>query len=152
MKAFAAFVLTALTASVSLPATAQFAKAEDAVHYRQGVMTVMGNHFYRRLGAMANGRAAYDPKQAVDSAALVEILAKQPWGAFGEGTDKVGRTAAKADIWKDPAKFKELAEKMMVEVANLNTAAKAGTLDALKAAYGPAARTCKACHDKFTDE
>jgi cytochrome c556 len=38
---------------------------------------------------------------------------------------------------------------MQAEITKLNTAAKAGTLDALKIAFGPAAASCKACHDAF---
>jgi hypothetical protein len=38
---------------------------------------------------------------------------------------------------------------MQVEMGKLNVAAKAGNIDALKAAFGPAAASCKACHDNF---
>lgn len=51
----------------------------------------------------------------------------------------------------DKAKFDQGAEKMMTEVAKLNVAAKAGNLDALKAAFGETAKTCKACHDAFRE-
>lgn len=38
---------------------------------------------------------------------------------------------------------------MQAEVTKLAAAAKTGNLDNLKAAFGPAAETCKACHDAF---
>jgi cytochrome c556 len=38
---------------------------------------------------------------------------------------------------------------MQDEVAKLAVAAKANNLDTLKAAFGAAAPTCKACHDEF---
>jgi cytochrome c556 len=136
-----------MTLAASAPAQAQFAKPEDAVKYRKASFTVMGAHF-GRIGAMASGRAPYDAKAAAENAELVAALAKLPWAAFGEGTDK-GETRAKPEIWKDAAKFKEASDKMQVEVGKLNVAAKAGNLDALKAAFGPAAATCKACHDAF---
>jgi cytochrome c556 len=107
----------------------------------------MAAHF-GRLGAMANGRAPYDAKAAADNADVVATLSKLPWGAFGEGTDK-GDTRAKPEIWKEAAKYKEAADKMQAEIVKLNTAAKAGNIDALKAAFGPAAASCKACHDNF---
>ena len=135
------------TAVMSLSASAQFAKPEDAVKYRKASFTVMAAHF-GRLGAMANGKAPYDAKAAADNAELVATLAKLPWAAFGEGTDK-GETRAKPEIWKDAAKFKEAADKMQTELGKLNVAAKAGNVDALKAAFGPAAASCKACHDNF---
>jgi cytochrome c556 len=96
----------------------------------------------------ANGRAPYDAKAAADNADVVATLSKLPWAAFGEGTDK-GDTRAKPEIWKEAAKYKEAADKMQAEIVKLNTAAKAGNIDALKVAFGPAAASCKACHDNF---
>ncbi len=136
-----------LMLAMGLPAQAQFAKPEDAIKYRKASFTVMAAHF-GRLGAMANGRAPYDAKAAADNADVVSTLAKLPWAAFGEGTDK-GDTRAKPEIWKEAAKYKEAADKMQAEIVKLNTAAKAGNIDALKVAFGPAAASCKACHDNF---
>ena len=107
----------------------------------------MSAHF-GRLGAMANGRVPYDSKAATENAELVLALSKLPWAAFGEGTDK-GETRAKPEIWKESAKYKEATEKMQSEIVKLNAAAKVGNLDALKLAFGPAAASCKACHDSF---
>jgi len=136
-----------LLLAMGLPAQAQFAKPEDAIKYRKASFTVMAAHF-GRLGAMANGRVPYDAKAASDNADVVATLAKLPWAAFGEGTDK-GDTRAKPEVWKEAAKYKEAADKMQAEIVKLNTAAKAGHIDALKAAFGPAAASCKACHDNF---
>ena len=147
MKAILSLMSAALAFTLAAPAQAQFAKPEDAIKYRKASLTVMSAHF-ARLGAMANGRVPYDAKAAADNAEVVSALAKLPWAAFGEGTDK-GDTRAKPDIWKESAKFKEASDKMVAEVGKLNTAAKAGNLDALKAAFGPAAASCKACHDNF---
>ena len=147
MKTLMRIVAACLTAAALLPAHAQFAKPEDAVKYRKASYTVMAAHF-GRLGAMANGRVPYDAKLAAENAELVVALAKLPWAAYGEGTDK-GETRAKPEIWKEAAKFKEAADKMQAEVGKLNVAAKAGNVEALKAAFGPAAASCKACHDNF---
>lgn len=136
-----------LLLAMGLPAQAQFAKPEDAIKYRKASFTVMAAHF-GRLGAMANGRTPYDAKAAADNADVVATLSKLPWAAFGEGTDK-GDTRAKPEVWKEAAKYKEAADKMQAEIVKLNTAAKAGNIDALKAAFGPAAASCKACHDNF---
>ena len=148
MKAIAAFVLAASAAALSTPALAQFAKPEDAIKYRQSALTVMATHF-GRLGAMANGKIAFDAKAAAENAAIVETLSKLPWAAFGEGTDKGGNTKALPEVWKEQAKFKEASEKLMAEAAKLNAAAKVGTLDSLKAAFGNVGAACKACHDNF---
>ena len=97
---------------------------------------------------MANGRMPYDAKVAADNAAVLTTVAALPWAAFGEGTDK-GETRAKPEIWKESAKFKEGADKMQAEMGKLVAAARTGNLDTLKAAFGPAAQSCKACHDVF---
>jgi cytochrome c556 len=138
---------TLVALALSMPAHAQFAKPEDAVKYRKASFTVMAAHF-GRLGAMASGRAPYDAKAAAANAEIVATLSKLPWAAFGEGTDK-GDTRAKPEIWKEAANYKEASDKMQLEIGRLNTAAKVGNVDALKAAFGPAAASCKACHDNF---
>lgn len=129
------------------PAQAQFAKAEDAIKYRKAGFTVMAAHF-GRLGAMAQGRVPFDAKMAADNADVLAVVSKLPFTAFVDGSDK-GETRAKPEIWKDAAKFKEAADKNQAEMAKLVAAAKTGNLDNLKAAFGSAAPTCKACHDNF---
>lgn len=147
MKTLMSLLSALLAIGLSLPAQAQFAKPEDAVKYRKASFTLLSAHF-GRLGAMANGRAPYDAKVAAENADLVLALSKLPWAAFGEGTDK-GETRAKPEIWKESVKYKELSEKMQAEIVKLNAAAKMGNVDALKAAFGPAAASCKACHDNY---
>ena len=147
MKRTLSLTGTLLALTLAIPAQAQFAKPEDAIKYRKASYAVMAAHF-GRLGAMASGRAPDDAKVAAENAELVATLSKLPWAAYGEGTDK-GDTRAKPEIWKESAKFKEASDKMQAEVVKLNAAAKAGNLDALKVAFGPAAASCKACHDNF---
>ncbi len=141
--------LTGMLAALAcaLPAQAQFAKPEDAIKYRKAGFTLMAAHF-GRLGAMAQGRVPFDAKAAAENADVLATVAKLPWAAFGEGTDK-GETRAKPEIWKEAAKFKEAADKNQAEIAKVVAAAKTGNLDNLKAAFGSAAPTCKACHDNF---
>ncbi|MEY4449282.1 MAG: hypothetical protein RLZZ433_2297 [Pseudomonadota bacterium] len=141
----AASALMALT--LALPAAAQFAKPEDAIKYRKAAFTVMGAHF-GRVGAMATGKVPFDAKVAAENADIAAAMAKLPWAAFPEGSDK-GETRAKPEIWKDSAKYKEAADKMQAEMTKLAAAAKVGNVDALKTAFGPAASTCKGCHDNF---
>lgn len=147
MKKVLLVAAAALGAATALPAAAQFAKPQDAIKYRKAAFTVMGTHF-ARLGAMANGRVPFDAKAASDNAELVAIASRLPFTAFGEGTD-LGETRAKPDIWSENDKFRAAAVKMQEEVAKLEAAAKTGSLDKLKAAFGGAARSCKACHDSY---
>jgi cytochrome c556 len=136
-----------VVATVALPASAQFAKAEDAIKYRQSALSVMGTHF-GRLGAMANGKAPLMPR-ARRKRRGVAFMSKLPWAGFGAGTEG-GK--AKPEVWKEQAKFHDLSGKMEAEVVKLNAAAKTGNLDNLKTAFGPAANSCKSCHDSFRNK
>ena len=138
---------TALVGLASaLPAAAQFQKPEDAVKYRKAAFTVMATHF-GRLGAMANGRMPYDAAVAAANAEVVVDLSKLPYAGFVEGTSGTEKGAPKANVWTERAKFDAAAKKMQDEVGKLAAAAK--TEAGLKAAFGPAAGACKACHDDF---
>lgn len=149
MKLILTASLAAFTLALAAPASAQFAKSEDAIKYRQSALTVMGTHF-ARLGAMASGKAPYDAAAAAADAELVALVSRLPWHAFGAGTDSGRETAARPEIWKEQAKFKERSEKMQATVAQtLVPAARSGSLDQLKAAFGTTAQSCKACHDDF---
>ena len=151
MKSIASFILAAAAVTVAVPASAQFAKPEDAIKYRQSALTVMGAHFGRVAG-MANGKIPFDAKVAADNAAIAETLSKLPWAGFGEGTDKGATTRAKPEIWTDNAKFREASEKMQGEMVKLVAATKTGNLDTIKTAVGATGGACKGCHDNFRKE
>jgi cytochrome c556 len=151
MKRLVVTAIAAGAALTSLGAAAQFQKPEDAIKYRQSALYVMANQL-GKVGAMAQGKAPFDPKIAADSASVVVVMSKLPWVAFGEGTDKGMPTRAKPDIWKEPAKFKDLQTNMMAEAEKFDAAAKTGNLDNIKAAIGDLGKACKACHDDFRAE
>jgi cytochrome c556 len=151
MKRLVVTAVAALGTLAGFNAHAQFQKPEDAIKYRQSALTVMASHL-GRVGAMAQGRAPFDAKAAADNAAIVVVMSKLPWAAFGEGTDKGAPTRAKPDLWKDAAKFKDLQSKMQAEAEKFEAAAKTGSLDAIKAALGTLGAACKACHDDYRAE
>ncbi|MDM0115608.1 cytochrome c [Variovorax sp. J22R133] len=148
MIRFASLLLAGAGALLAIPASAQFAKTEDAIHYRQSAMTIQGTHF-GRIGAMVNGRVPYDAAAAVANAEIMAVVVKLPWQGFGPGTEG-GK--AKPEIWKEQAKFKEISDKLVVEVDKLLVAAKGGNLDALKAQFAQTGDTCKSCHDAFRNK
>ncbi|MGZ5179325.1 MAG: c-type cytochrome [Ramlibacter sp.] len=151
MRFAAPFVLAAFTAIAATPASAQFAKAEDAVKYRQSALFVMAQHF-GRIGAMANGKVPYDAKVALENAQVVDEMARLPWAGFVPGTEKVGNTRAKPEIWTEQVKFREHNEKLLAETPRLVAAAKTNNLDNLKSAFQSTAATCKSCHDSFRNQ
>ncbi|MBA2673465.1 cytochrome c [Ramlibacter sp.] len=151
MKLAASLAIAAAACALAAPASAQFAKPEDAIKYRQSALFVMAQHF-GRIGAMANGRVPYDAKAAVDNAEVVADMAKLPWAGFGPGTDKGLSTKAKPEIWSEQARFKEHSDKMIAETGKLLVAAKTNNLDTLKAAFQSTAGSCKTCHDAFRSQ
>ena len=151
MKLAATLGIAAAAFTLATAASAQFAKPEDAVKYRQSSMFVMGQHF-GRIGAMANGRVPYDAQAAVANAEVVADMAKLPWAGFHVSTKDVTQTKAKGEIWSEQAKFKEASEKMQAETQKLLAAAKTSSLDTLKTQFGATAQTCKGCHDNYRNQ
>ncbi len=151
MKVFAFVAAAATLLAMAAPASAQFAKPEDAVKYRQSALSVMGTHF-GRLGAMANGKVPFDAKVAAENAQLVAVMARLPWAGFGPGTDNDPRSKAKSEIWTEQVKFKTAGEKLVAETDKLAAATKTGNLDALKTSFAATADTCKSCHDAFRNK
>jgi cytochrome c556 len=148
MKLVTSLALAAAGVLLASAASAQsFQKPEDAIKYRRSAMTVLGAHF-GVLGGMANGKIPFDAQAAARSADVIALVSHLPFAGFVPGTDK-GDTAAKPEIWTEQAKFNEDRDKMQDAVGKLAVAARTGDLGQLKAAFGPAAQTCKACHDDF---
>lgn len=137
----------AVTAWTGGDAAAQFAKAEEAIKYRQSVMSVLGTHF-TRLGAMVRGETPFAREAFEENAALVATLLKLPWEAFQvAGSDKGSSLRPEALSKKED--FLKLARANQDEVAKLLAAAKTGDLNAIRPAFGAAGASCKACHDSY---
>jgi len=147
MKRLTTCLLAATVLTMAMPASAQFAKAEDAIKYRQSALFVMQQNFSRVAG-MAAGKIPFDAKVAAESAAVAESMSKLPWAGFGPGTD-TGDTDAKPEIWTNKAKFDDYAKKLQAEMGKLAVAAKSGNLDNIKSAVNATGGTCKSCHDDF---
>ena len=148
MKSVATFALATAGLLIAAGASAQsFQKPEDAIKYRRSSFNVLATHF-GTIGAMANGRAPFDAQVAARSADVIALVSHLPFAAFLPGTDK-GETRARTEVWSENTKFRAGADKMQDAVGKLAAAARTGNLDTMKAAFGPAASTCKACHDDF---
>ncbi|WVN41447.1 cytochrome c [beta proteobacterium MWH-UniP1] len=135
-------------AALPFSASAQFAKKEDAIKYRQSAFALMGTHM-GRIGAVTKGETPFNAAEVQKSAALIATLSSLPWEAFGPGTEG-GK--AKPAIWKENDKVKAGADKFMKAAADLNAAAKSGNLDQIKKAFGATSQTCKSCHDSYKDK
>jgi cytochrome c556 len=131
-------------------AFAQFAKTEDAVKYRQSVMSVIGTHF-SRMGAVVKGEAPYAKEAFEQNATIVASLIPLPWDAFmAPGSDK--GSGMKADALAKKDDFMKLAAANQAEVAKLLAAAKGGDINAIKPQFGATGASCKACHDAYRNK
>lgn len=150
MKKLCLSIVVGAIVALPLAASAQFAKVEDAVKYRQSALTVMSTHF-GRIGAVVKGDKPYDKASVESDAAIVEMMSKLPWTAFPAGSD-TANSKAKPEIWKEHDKFVGGSDKLQADTAKLSAAAKSGDLAAIKTAFGAAGQTCKSCHDNFRNK
>ena len=127
---------------------AKFNKAEDAIRYRQAVMTLIGQHF-GSMGQVVKGEQPYDPTAFAADAAVLEMLAKMPWDAFLYPESDRGKTKLESKALKNKDDFMQAARKLEDETAKLAADAKTGDFDAIKGQFGATAKTCKGCHGEF---
>jgi cytochrome c556 len=111
-------------------------------------MTLIGHHF-GLIGAMVQGKVPYDAAAAAANADLVVTLSKLPFSGFIDGTASTEKGGAKASIWTERSKFDADAKTMQDALVKLAEASKTNDLAQLKAAFGPAGKSCKSCHDDY---
>ena len=99
------------------------------------------------MGKMVKGDEVYQVEKFKQAAAVFAESSKKPFEHFQ--SDPQGNGEALPAIWQNPEKFKAAEEKFRAAVEKLNEKAQGGNLEEIKAAYGEAAASCKACHDSF---
>jgi cytochrome c556 len=129
-------------------AYAQFSKPEDAIKYRQSVMTIMGYHM-GKMGAVVSGKKPYEKQEFSHNATIIETLSTLPWEAFmTAGSDK-GKTALKSSALREKDKFMAKAKTFETEIRKLVKAAAGDDFNAVKAQFGEVGKSCKSCHDDY---
>ena len=147
LKFVAPVAALALGATLSLNAAAQ-AKPEDLVKQRKAALTLVAKYF-GPIGAMVQGKAPYDAKIVARNAGYLETLSAMPWDGFDASTESFKETRAKPELYKEKAKFDQMATDMQGAIAKLNAAAKGTDQNAVKAAFGDVGKACKSCHDAY---
>jgi cytochrome c556 len=122
-------------------------KPDVLVKQRQSAMTLIGKYF-GPLGGMAQGRAPFDAKIVQRNADYLHALAEMPWDGFDPST-KGEKTRALPELYDNPGKVKEAAERLQSEIAKLQSVAKSGDEGAIKAQIGAVGKACANCHDQF---
>lgn len=149
MKHLAKIIAIIIFMAVAATAVyAKFNKAQDAIRYRQAVMVLVGQHF-GSMGEVVKGKQPYNQNSFAEETAVLEILSKLPWDAFLYPASDRGQTKLNSKALKNKDDFMQAARKFENETAKLAADAKTGDLDAIKAQFGAAAKTCKGCHGEF---
>ena len=136
----------ALALAAPLSVLAQ-AKPEQLVKQRQSAMTLIAKYF-GPIAGMAQGKIPYNADVVSRTATYLENLAQMPWDGFNEST-KGEKSAARPEVWTDPKKFQEAADRLQAETVKLATAARAKDEAGVKAQWGAVGKACGACHDNF---
>src|SRR5262245_34997792 len=135
-----------LALAAPLGALAQ-AKPDTLVKQRQAAMTLIAKYF-GPIGAMVNGKIPYNADVVARNATYVENLSQMPWDGFHEST-KGEKSSARPEVWSDPKKFQEAADRLQSEAVKLAAAARAKDEAGVKAQFGAVGKSCGACHDSF---
>jgi cytochrome c556 len=141
-----------LAGTIAVTANAQEVKPDRAIKYRQGVFTAMGWNMYGVLGPMMKGEIPYNKDQAIKAATYLHELSYMPYDGFVAGSDQGAPTKAKPEIWKDRAKFDQLAQAMQSETTKLLAAAQSGDQAQFKSAVSATGKACSNCHDDFRNK
>jgi cytochrome c556 len=141
----------ALVAVGATQAQAQQAKPEDVLALRKGVFQVIRSSFGPMAG-FADGKAQLDAARAQVLGARLAAVAPMAAEAFPAGSDFVAGSKAKPEIWSKPDDFKAKMEAFQAAAAKLADAAKAGNLEAVKAAVPELGKACKACHEEYREK
>jgi cytochrome c556 len=126
----------------------QFAKPENAIMYRQSVMTIIGHHM-GQMGAVVTGKKSYEKQEFSHNASVMEMLSTLPWEAFMvPGGDK-GKTKLKSTALREKDKFMAKAKTFETEIQKLVKVSAGDDFNAIKAQFGEVAKSCKSCHHDY---
>lgn len=126
----------------------QFAKPEDAIMYRQSVMTIIGHHM-GQMGAVVTGKKPYAKQEFSHNASVMEKLSTLPWEAFMAPGSVKGKTKLKSSALREKDEFMAKAKTFETKIRKLVKAAAGDDFNAVKTQFGNVGKSCKSCHDAY---
>lgn len=129
-------------------ALAEFAKPEDAIRYRQSVMTIIGYHF-GRLAAVVKGKAPFNKDEAEHDAMVLQTMSELPWEAMMAPGSDHGDTTIRPLAMTEQDKFMAVAQQFESDALKLEQVVKTGDIASVRAQFGEVAKNCKACHSTY---
>ena len=150
-KKYLNYIASVTLLGLTFSAATFAASPEEAIKYRQAVMTAQGWNM-NAMGAMVKGDKPYDKAEFAKRAENLAALNKMIYEGFTIQNSDIGETKAKPEIWTMMEKFKGGIEKVSAESAKLVKAAQGNDFNAIKAQFGEVGKVCKGCHDNFRDK
>ena len=142
------FVTMAVAFGVLAGAVAYAAdEPKDVVKYRSAVMKAQLRHF-QAIKAIVRGKVSFTGLLANQAMAL-DLTGKGLTDLFppGTGLDKIKKTRAMPEIWRDWKKFEASAKNLQLETAKLVKIANGGDMKAAAAQFKAVSKACNACHE-----
>jgi cytochrome c556 len=135
-------------AMVMLAATPNKDQALKIMHERHEAMERLGKAMktlHRELDASKPNIDVIRQQTGLMAAAGAKIPS---WFPVGTGPD-VGKTRAKAEIWKQPNVFAQKAKDYAAAAQAIDAAARLGDVNKVMSLHENVDKACKACHDPF---
>jgi cytochrome c556 len=145
-------VLMMATLALGCAVAARSATPAEIIEARQTSLKAMGKAMKSSAVSFKSGSpdAALIRANAAVIAGNADKLAT--WFPVGTGPGGTTKTAAKAEIWTDPAGFAKAASDFSTAAKAFGAAAQGSDLAATSAAMATLGSTCKACHDKYREK
>lgn len=125
---------------------AQTPAPAEAFKARNDLMKSLWRGYYRDMSQAAKGEGDLPAVAVKATEANAQLKKFGELFPAGSGREAVPETRAKPEIWTQRAEFDAAINDLIKETAALGDAAKAGNLDAVKAAWPKVAQACGACH------
>ena len=140
--------VAAAAAAAPLGKAVSGAQAKKVMHDRHEGMEEIGDTM--KLVSAELKKDSPDMAKVRGAAATWARYAPQVKGWYPPGTGPdVGKTRAKAEIWKKPQDFRAKAVAFEKAVQALSGAARGNNVVAIRTAHAEVGKACKACHDPY---
>jgi cytochrome c556 len=136
-------------AALCLVSTTSGGAPEDAIRYRQAVMTAMSGHV-AAISLIFSGKVEHQ-QYLLSHAEALAATADQVSKVFPSDS-ATGKTRALPLIWQEPEKFQKATEAIRAATGQLRDAVKGGDKAAIGQAMKPVFDACKGCHDRYRKE
>ena len=141
-------LVSAALLTAALPVVAAV-DASQVITARQDNLKLLGKTA-KALKAQFEGGAPDKAAVADEAKTMARLAAALPsWFPAGTGPSSGVKTAAKAEIWTDPADFKKASDALTAQTAKLAQLAATGDMPATGAQAKLVSQACGDCHHQF---